>query len=276
MMPHIKLSSPHRRESYLSCLKMWLFSIPACAGMTLLLSIFPARALDSVTVMADPSLSVAITKVAREYSRDRGRIVTISCLPFKMQQEQLTEGGAADVLITPLSQWVDELKTQGLIDVYSPTIVAKTRLALVGPLDGALTIDWSKKPFPVAVIIKNIGAEPGFVVGNPENLPEGIYAMEALRMLDAAQYLEPYTLYPKRIEDMFELVINRKAYGIFFYSSLINRSDVKNIGLLPERLHQPIQYYAVVIAGENMDAARKFLEYLKSDRSQKIFRDNGL
>lgn len=240
-----------------------------------LIAAFPAYAMDSITVMADPSISVAMTKVARNYSRDMGGIVTTSYLPFQMQQEQITEGIAADVLITPLSQWVEELKTQGLIDVYSPAPVAKNRLALAGPADSALAIDWSK-PFPVALIIHAISGEPGFVIGNPGTLPEGIYAKEALRSLDASQDLESYTLYPKSIDDMFDMVANRKAYGIFFYSSVASRDDIKIIGMLPENLHQPIQYYAVVVAGDNMDAARRFLEYLKSDRAQGIFRATGL
>lgn len=243
--------------------------------LALLFSAPPARALDSVTIMADASISLAVTQIARSYTRNTGSIVTTSYLPFQTQQAQIAEGIAADVLITPLVQWMEDLKTRGLIDVYSPAPIAKNRLALAGPPDSALTANMEKS-FPVAAIIQAIGAEPGFVVGNPETLPEGTYAKEALRALGAAQYLEPYTLYPKRIEDMLDMVAHRNAYGIFFYSSVANRGDLKIIGVLPEAAHQPIQYYAVVIAGDNMDSARKFLEYLKSDRAQKIFRDNGL
>ncbi len=225
--------------------------------------------------MADPSLSVAISEIARNYARDNGVTVTTSYISFKEQQTQLTEGGAADVLITPLPQWVEELKTQGLIDVYSPTPVAKNRLALVGPVDSPLEIDWNGK-FPTARIINLIGGEPGFVVGNPDTLPEGVYARETLRTLGAAEYLEPYTLYPKQLSEMFGMVINQKAYGLFFASSISERDDMRVISVVPENLHKPIQYYAVVIAGENMTPARTFLEYLKTEAAQSIFREDGL
>lgn len=235
----------------------------------------PAGAIQSITVMADPSLSVAVSQIARNYSRRMGVTVTTSYLPASVQQAQITEGAAADVLITPLPQWMEELKMQGLIDVYSPTPVAKNRLALIGPADSTLEIRWEQR-FPVAKIIRLIGGDPGFVIGNPESLPEGAYAKEALHSMEAAADLEPYTLYMKRLEDIFERVRTHGAYGLVFYSNALGQDHIRIIDMLPETLHRPIQYYAMVIAGENMSAARPFLDYLKSDAAQKVFRDNGL
>ena len=113
------------------------------------------------------------------------------------------------------------------------------------------------------------------MVGNPGTLMVGVYGKEALRNLHAADDLEPYTLYIKQLDQMFEMVTKQQAYGIFFYSSTISHPGLRVLDLLPEKSYQPIHYYAVVVAGDNMNEARKFLEYLKSPDARKVLRENG-
>lgn len=242
--------------------------------IALLLSAAPAHAIGSVTVMADTSAGIAIAEIARDYSRARQVVVNTSFALPKAQEAQITEGGAADILITRDQPWIEQLKTQGLVDIYSQTLVARNQLALVGPVGSPLKIDW-KTIFPVADFIQAMGGEPNLLVGNPETLAEGIYGKDALRSLGIADDLEPYTLYIKRRSDMFDMVRQHGSYGLFFYSSALGQPGTQVIGVLPEATHKPIQYYAVVIAGENMDEARKFMSYLKSPAARKILRDSG-
>lgn len=234
----------------------------------------PALAISSVTVMADSAMSNAIAEVARNYSRDFQVVVNTSFTLPSVQEAQINEGGSADVLITPRQQWIDQLKTRGLIDVYSQSLVAKNKLVLVGPIDSPLRLS-DGGAFPVPELINQMGGEPGFVVGHPETLMEGVFGKEALRSLGAAEYLEPYTLYIKQLDQMFDMVRKHHAYGLFFYSSTISRDGIRVLEVLPDSAYHPIDYYGVVVAGENMDQARKFLEYLKSPASRKVFRENG-
>lgn len=234
----------------------------------------PAFALKSVTVMADNSMGVAIAEIARNYSRDAGVAANTSFAPPLAQELQIAEGGSADILITPKQQWIEQLKTQGLIDVYSPTSVARNQLVLVGPADNTFSVDW-EKPFPVAALINAMGGEQAFVVGNPETQMSGVYGKEALRYLGVSGDLEPYTLYIKETDQMRDMITESHAYGIFLYSATIGRDGMRVIDIFPQASHHPINYFAVVVAGENMDEARKFLEYLKTPDAKKIFRENG-
>ncbi len=261
------------KRKKLLCLWLW---IPAFAGMTIILS-SPAHTLMSVhtiTLMADHSMGIAIAEIARSYTRDRHVAVNISFAPSAMQATQIMEGAAADVLITPKLAWIEQLKAQGLTDVYSQTPIARGRLALAGPGDSPLTVNL-KERFPRAALINQMEGEQRFVVGHPETLMEGVYGREALRNLRVSGDLEAYTLYIKRLDEMIEMVAQHHAYGVFFHSTVIGRSDVRVLDLLPEKSHKPIEYHAVVIAGENMDEARKFLEYLKSYEAKSILQRNG-
>jgi ABC-type molybdate transport system substrate-binding protein len=157
--------------------------------LLLLLSLISqsAWALPTVTVMADSNVSIAIAEIARRYSRDRDVIVNVSFSSAETQEMQITEGGAADILITPNQAWIDELKNQGLIDIYSQALVAQAR------------------PAPQLATIVD------------------------------------------------------------------NSSTGKKLAPQPH----PSRYNGVAIAGDNMDEARKFLEYLKSDTAKAVFKAKG-
>lgn len=234
----------------------------------------PCFAISTVTVMADNSLSIAMTALARDYSKNNNAVVNSSFASSATQQEQISEGGAADILITPKLPWIEDLKTQGLVDVYSQTPIARNRIALVAPVASPLQVK-IEEGFPTAQLIQQFGWEPGFVIGSPDALEEGTFSKEALRNVGAAGDLEEYTLYVKRLDQMFDMVANHGMYGLFFYSSTVGKAGIRVLDLLPENTHKPIEYNAVVIAGDNMDEARKFLEYLKSDNAKEILRDNG-
>ena len=234
----------------------------------------PARAITSVTVMADNTISMAMAQIARNYSRDKQVVVNASFASPAAQEIQSKEGGSADILITPKLPWIEQLKSQGLVDVYSQSTVARNRLALVGPVDSDLKVH-VVKDFQTAGLINAMGGEQAFVIGNPQNLMEGIFGKEALRNLGVADDLEPYTLYIKQFDQMFDMVAKQHAYGVFLNSSIISKDGVRVIDMLPEDSHHPMDYYAVVIAGDNMAEARKFMEYLKSPDIKRLLRENG-
>lgn len=248
------------------------------AGCWLLMPVSMACAdvlkLPTVTVMADHSLSAAVSEIARNYSRGNQAIVNTSFLPQKIQQELISDGAAADVLITSKAEWIDELKQQGLIDINSQTKFARDKLVLIGSKETNVVSAGAGR-FPAFEIIKAGNGEPVFILGNPEFLMEGVYAKEAMRSFGANDDLEPYTLYAKRLDEMFDMVANQNAFAICFYSSTLTREGVKIIDTLPESAHKPIVYNAVVIASDNMNEARKFLTYLKSAEVRKLLAKDG-
>lgn len=244
-------------------------------------ALFPAQSsaavlkLPTVTIMADHNLNMAITEIAHNYSRSDKVIVNTSFASQESQQAQINEGAAADILITARESWIDELKLQGLVDIYSQYRLAGDKLVLVGAAKTDIALPEDNK-FPVVSIINaSHDKEPVLMLGNPETLIDGIYAKEALRNLGIADDLEPYTLYVKKAEERLESVTEKQIFALCFYSSVFNRSDLKVIYDIPKTAYKDISYNVVVIAGDNMGEARKFLAYLKSDKVKEILRKNG-
>ena len=257
---------------------MSVFMLRIISILSALFLIAPAHAavlnLPTVTIMADHNLSLAVTEIARDYSRNNQVVVNTSFTSQEAQQKQISEGSSADILITTKEAWINDLKLQGLVDIYSQFKLASDRLVLIGSSQSSVASQGAGH-FPTVDIIKAMNGEPMFLLESPET-PEGAYAKEALRNLGVASDLEPYTLYVKKTEDIFSAVVEKQAFAICFNSSIHERSDTKTIYVIPESAHKPIAYNAVVIAGDNMDEARKFLDYLKSKEVKTIIKNHGL
>ena len=234
----------------------------------------PVYAIGTVTVLADSSMNLAMADLARDYSKYRQVVVNVSLATESAQETQIAEGGSADILITPKQSWIETLKTKGLMDVHSQTVVADNQLVLVGPQDSTFRASISKT-FPTAAVISQIEGEQAFVIGNPATQSSGAYAKEALRKLGAADDLEPYTLYVKNFDQMLDMVRQSHAFGVFFSSMVQGVDGVQVMDVFPKSSHRPITYYGVAIAGDNMDEARQFLAYLKSPSAKKILTKNG-
>jgi molybdate transport system substrate-binding protein len=247
-----------------------------CLSLTALLFALcsaPAYAIESITIIADSSMSLAVSALARSYARENQIVVNTSFASKEAQETEITEGAAADILLTPKESWIEDLKQRGLVDINSRTLIARGRLALVGPEETNISMEESQA-FPTTTLIQKMGWEPGFVIGYPEARMEGVYSLEALRKLGAYD-IEPYLLYVKQFEQMVEMVSKNDSFGMFLYSTVLGRKNMKVLALMPESSHKPIAYYGVVIAGENMEQARRFLEFLQSPKAIALLNQYG-
>lgn len=235
----------------------------------------PSFALSNITIMADDSVSLAITRLAREYARLNGVAVATSFISKEVQDKQINEGAEANVLITPDKEWLDRLQESGLIDVYSRVEIATTRMAIVSGMGSTLTMDISPRN-ETAPLINAMAFEQLFLLPSPDTIYYSRFARSALREADWMDALEPYTLYLKEQQQIDNLVLKDNAYTIRPQSEILMKPNMRIVGLFPESVDAPMRYYAAVIAGEDMNTARDFLSYLGSKTARHIMNNAGL
>lgn len=243
--------------------------------LMVLLAAFPAKAqetIPSIVVVADSTLALPLSRIIREYAVEKKSAVALSLVESSSVNADIAEGGG-DVLITARDQWLQELKQQGMVDIYSETPLADDSLVLIGPPNFAEKFDVSKS-FPTGRVLLSAGADPLFVMAYPQVLPEGTPSRALLRKLDALADMEPYTVYLKEREQMRNAITRDAAFGILLASDASNHS-MNALGVFPNNLHPPVRYRAVVLAGENMDQARKFVEFMKSSPTRALFATYG-
>jgi molybdate transport system substrate-binding protein len=109
-------------------------------------------------------------------------------------------------------------------------------------------------------------------VGDPSNVPAGIYAEEALTKLGAWDAVQAKLAPGADVRSALALVSRGEApLGIVYETDAQVDPNVKIVAVFPEDSHAPIRYpVAVVKASKNADAA-KFVAYLNSPAAQAIF-----
>lgn len=259
--------------------RVWQFIHYVSLGYALLLGV-PSLShaavveLPSLTVLADQSLSVPLTEIARAYSAANKTTVNVSFAPARIQAARIEEGEAADLVISAHPGWIGELKAQGLIDIYSQTPLAKNRLVLAGNAKSTLMLKLEPN-LRLADAIKSVSREPFLVVGDPEYLVEGIYTQEALDRLNLRAGIEPIIFRFRDINHIRRMIAEQNAFGILYKTNVLHTPNIKIIDIFPESAHVPIIYQAAVVAGDNMAEARRFLAYLSGEQAALYFTDDG-
>jgi molybdate transport system substrate-binding protein len=214
-----------------------------------------------------------MARIVRDYARTHQVAISLALTDADTLSNKTAEGASTDVLITAKNAWLAELKQQGLVDVYSETPLASDHLSLVAPEGVAMHADFAKG-FPTGEVLAVEGKEPVIVLGYPGLLPEATPAREALKKLHADNDLEPYIVYLKDRKLMRDTIRNQHAFGILLMSDAAQH-HLNVVGQLPDSVHPPIDYKAVVMAGDNMDEARRFIEFLKSEEAKADFSQFG-
>ncbi len=225
-----------------------------------------------VTVLSDPSLSVPLSLIAREYAKEFKVPVSTIFGSSKEHLERILDGEEANLFIAAKPSWMKTLQQQGVIDVYSRTSIARNKLVFVGPEHSHEHVN---SAFELADDIMMADADAMFAIGDPEYLAEGTYTLEALRNLNINTELEPHYII---FNDHFSLKKNIEkynSYGSIFYTDALIYPSLRIIDTLDDGTHEPITYQAAIVIGDNMEGARHFMQFLTSEKATSIFRHYG-
>jgi molybdate transport system substrate-binding protein len=232
-----------------------------------------AAQIKNLTVLAEPNLVAALTKISRIYSQKNAVIVSVGFASAASLISDIDSGEPSDVFISAHQDWVTDLKQKGLVDIYNVDHIASDELLLVASRDN-LSV-------PGYLGEKNTDFEEALKVLDHNHLnlivdnDESSLGKYSNAMITAMQ-LQNIKLFTKLSEDKSLITNllqdNLDSYAILLASQVNNR---KNLKVLARKKTQHIFYQALVIAGDNMDVAREFLKFLKSAQAKAIFRENG-
>ncbi len=234
-----------------------------------------AQEIGTLSVMVDQKLALPMAEIARAYGRQAHLAVGLSFISVQDDIGVMTEGAAADVLVTAHAGNIETLAQQGLVDVKSRKAVARNQLVLAGPDGSGLKVSLAQG-FPVAPLINAMQGQSLLVIGNPETLEEGAPAREALRRMEVDADMEPYVIYLKQFPQIIRLMTLQNAYAILYISDATRYRDIKIIDRFPAQTYHPVTYEAAALAGTRMEQARQFIRYLGDAQAQSVFGKYGI
>lgn len=230
------------------------------------------QASEHVTVFAAASLTDAIKDIATQYKKQKGVEVIYHFGASSTLALQIEKDAPADLYISADQQWMD-------YSVSKQKIAINTRYTLLG---NTLVLIALKDEKPVKVDINNktewdklLGASK-LAVGDPDHVPAGKYAKEALQNLGSWAALEPKLVKAADVRAAMTLVEDKKAqFGIVYGSDSLASSVVSVVGTFPASSHKPIEYPVAIVKGHDNPVVRAFYDYLRTPDAIMIFRHYG-
>jgi molybdate transport system substrate-binding protein len=238
-----------RLSTYLSLL--FLLALPALTA-----------AETTLTVAAAADLSALEPQLAREFEKTNPIAVKWVTGASAILSQQIENGAPYDVFLSANAHFVDRLSSFGKL---APGSVAAYAVGRIGVLwkDGKqhelsdLAGDWVR-----------------FVaLPNPKLAPYGVAAQQALEHAHVWTRVKPKVVYGENVRQALQLFESGNADAVLTSASLMKG---KNASLIPAAWHRPLIQKAGIVAGtKNLEAARKFLDYLTGKDAQAIFASFG-
>ncbi|WP_312242237.1 molybdate ABC transporter substrate-binding protein [Pantoea sp.] len=231
-----------------------------------------AVAADKVTVFAAASLTNALQDIAKQYQQGKEVEIVSSFASSSTLARQIEQGAPADLFISADQQWMDYA-------IDKKTMMAESRFTLLGN-DLVLVAPSASKPQPVTINAatdwKTLLKGERLAVGDPDHVPAGIYAKEALQKLGAWDQLSPVMARANNVRAALALVERNEApYGIVYGSDAVASNKVAVVGVFPESSHKPVEYPMAVVKDHNTPAVSAFYTYLKGPEAAAIFKRYG-
>jgi molybdate transport system substrate-binding protein len=228
----------------------------------------PALA-DNLTVFAAASLKNALDDIGAKWKESGGSSIAASYASSSTLAKQIEQGAPADVFISADQQWMDYVDKKSLVEM--PRELLGNRLVLIAAKDNALTLT-----IEPGMKLAELLAGGKLAVGDPSNVPAGIYAKEALIKLGTWDSVEAKLAPTADVRAALTLVSRGEApLGIVYETDAKVDPKVRVVAVFPEDTHKPIVYpVAVVKTSKNADAA-KFVTYLGGSAAKEIFTKYG-
>ncbi|CAK9884497.1 MAG: Molybdate-binding protein ModA [Candidatus Erwinia impunctatus] len=241
-----------------------------CALLTLLIFSFSSgsQAAEKITVFAAASLTNALQEISDNYRKQHDTDIVASFASSSTLARQLEAGAPVDLFISADQQWMDYVQQKKMIDTASRHNLLGNDLVLVAAnTSGLNAVTISEKTDWISLLHGQ-----HLSVGDPDHVPAGIYAREALQSLSSWTTVEPLLARGSSVRAALALVERDETpLGIVYGSDAVASQKVKVLGKFPASSHTPIEYPMAIVANHRSPAVEAFYHYLQTPEAAGVF-----
>jgi molybdate transport system substrate-binding protein len=234
----------------------------------------PAPAADepnpAITVFAAASLTNVLQELGDAFTKDSSVAVRFSFAASSTLARQIENGSPADIFFSADLEWMDYLQSKQLIQAASRHDVIGNRLVLIAPV--ASTLKLKIEPhFKLAAVL----GKGHLATGDPDSVPVGRYAQEALTHLGVWNAIAPRIVRADSVRSALAFVDRGEAaMGIVYATDALIDKDVQVLDTFPKDSHKPI-IYPVALTTTSRAQAAKFLAFLRGPSADAAFQHYG-
>lgn len=222
----------------------------------------------TLTVSSAASLKDALAETEASYQRVHSDVRFANNLGASgALAAQIDQGAPVDIFLSASTRNMDDLAAKGMIIASTRRNLWRNTLVLIAPLDSKLQGFQGLADDSVRSI----------AVGDPGSVPAGIYGRQTLTALHLQDSLRAKYVLANDVRQVLTYVETGNAdAGLVYATDARTSNRVRVVAMAPESTHDPIVYPAAIITGShNIEAARKFIDYLRTATVQAIFVKHG-
>jgi molybdate transport system substrate-binding protein len=221
-----------------------------------------------VLVFVAASTREPVQELADAFSRQDGAQVELSADDSSKLATQVVHGVPADLFLSANEKWADYVRQEGY--AAETTLLLGNTLVLVVPLGNPAGVG---RPDDLT------GPKVRRVAVAGPTVPAGLYARQALRALHVWPKLEGQhrVVSGENVRTTLVYVERGEAEAGVVYGTDARISDrVRQVYKFPAGTHDPVRYPLVLLkTGAGSEPARRFYDFLRSDRAAKTFTKYG-
>lgn len=224
-------------------------------------------------VSAAASLTDSLEEIQAGFEQNNPRIkLTFNYGASGTLQQQIEQGAPSDVFISAGKKQMDALVAKRLVDGEWQSTLLTNELVVVIPADAEARGVSVKSPEQLAdPEVKKLA------VGQPDTVPAGAYAKEALTHYRLWDTLQPKIVYAKDVRQVMGYVeTGNTEAGIVYRTDALSSTKVKVAFTVDPQSYQPIEYPMGLVKGtKHPEEAKKLYAYLQSEAAAAVFAKYG-
>ena len=184
-------------------------------------------------------------------------------------QTQIEEGLEADVFMSAATKQMKALDDEGMIASDTIVNLLENKIVLIVPTGSDRKMDSFEK----------IGDAASIALGDPESVPAGQYAKEALTNLNVWDSIQDKVSFGTNVTEVLNQVAAASAdAGIVYATDAASKADqVTVVAEAPEGSLEKKVIYPVAVVKETAheDAAKAFVDFLQTPEAIAVFESYG-
>ena len=222
-----------------------------------------------IYVLAAASLTDVLTELANNYKEETSTEVIFSFASSGALQAQMEASAPADIFFSAAQKQMNALEEKGLIDSETRKDLLENKVVLISPKNSNLNI----KSF---IDITNANVKK-LGLGEPKSVPVGQYSEEILSNLSILDIAKEKAVYGSDVRNVLDWVETAEVdCGIVYATDAKIAKNINIIAEAPEGTHKKVIYpISIIKYSKNKEEAKKFIDYISTDKSKEIFQNYG-
>ena len=222
-----------------------------------------------IYVLAAASLTDVLTELANNYKEETSIEVIFSFASSGALQAQIEASAPADIFFSAAQKQMNALEEKGLIDSETRKDLLENKVVLISPKNSNLNI----KSF---IDITNANVKK-LGLGEPKSVPVGQYSEEILSNLSILDIAKEKAVYGSDVRNVLDWVETAEVdCGIVYATDAKIAKNINIIAEAPEGTHKKVIYpISIIKYSKNKEEAKKFIDYISTDKSKEIFQNYG-